>query len=364
MEEIQKPIKFKTSNFLYLIDSFTFDQRKGKSISEIEIKKTELFKSKYNIESKIKLEKNYTSKSIIQISSNENENEDDNNTEELINLSNKSNKSNKSLRTLKNISLKEKEERFNKSMELYFIDSKYNIPEHYEEYLIQNLKVINCFQFYLHLPEYNNSFDEIMNKCKDFNLDYDYPYLLIDLDETLIHCEDYNDKNNSNYNFIFNIPLEGNIFQKIGVYIRPHCIEFLKFLNNHFKLILFTAAERDYAYFITENCGLINYFQYILSREYTIHMSHFYIKDLSVFNYKSKFNCLLIDNNIFSFCANLGQAILISSFYGDKEDSELLSIKNYLSDNIIPNTEEMILSNNEFYMYQSLMENIDFDAIV
>lgn len=358
MEEIIRPIKFKTSNFLYLIDSYTFDQKKLNFIPENEIKNTELFKIKYNIESKIKLEKNYTSKSIIQISCDENEVE--NNTEEAI----LSDKSNKSLRTLKNISLKEKEDRFNKSMELYFIDSKYNIPEYYEEYLIQNLKVINCIQFYLHLPEYNNSFDEIMNRCKDFNLDYNYPYLLIDLDETLIHCENYDEKNNCKYNFIFNIPLEGNIFQKIGVYIRPYCVEFLQFLNDHFKLILFTAAERDYAYFIIENCGLANYFQYILTREYTINIRHFYIKDLSVFNYKSKFNCLLIDNNIFSFCANLGQAILISSFYDDKEDSELLSIKNYLLDNIIPNTEEMILSNNNFYMYQSLMENIDFDAFV
>lgn len=256
---------------------------------------------------------------------------------------------------------------FVEAMKLYFIDSMYNLPEYYEEYLIQNLKVIKRMLFFLNEESYDDEYNKRLKMIEDnIDLDYSMPYLLIDLDETLIHSEVYKEENQDKYHKIIDVPYnDGTVkIQRLGIYIRPGSKEFLEWANQYFKLVLFTAAEGKYAKLVLEECKFIQYFSSLLDREYTIVIKKFHLKDLSIFNGSEKLNCLLLDNNIFSMASSLSQGILISSFYTDPTDTELNEIKKYLEEKIITNIDDMINTNSEHFMYQELMLRLEFETQV
>lgn len=255
----------------------------------------------------------------------------------------------------------------------YFIDSAYNQPETYEDYLIQNLKVINRMQFEFNKGSYDAKFNALLNKLSSNKvidqLDYDQPYLIIDLDETLIHSEMFNEEKAHLYDKVIEVSYLSDVDDnehkdKIGVFIRPLCFDFLNWVKEYFRLILFTAAESEYVDKVLTACGISQFFDIILDREYTIQVRDFKIKDLSIFNIESKLNCLILDNNIYSFACSLPQGILISSFLYDKEDDELNGIMEYLKTKIIENLSNMVEVNGSFFMYQDIMNSIDFNAKV
>ena len=261
---------------------------------------------------------------------------------------------------------------FEQEMTKNFIDSMFNLTEYFEQYLIRNLKVIKRMQFFFSDVSYDDLFNIVLDKFnknnyENFNFDYSKPYMFIDLDETLVHTEEYNELNKSEYASTFTIPfIEDNKEQleTFGVYIRPYCIEFLEFLKTHFKLVLFTAAEKNYAKFVLNSLKIDHYFDQLLDRSYTIQFKKFYIKDLSIFNKEEKLNCLLIDNNIFSMANSLQQGILVTSYYNNKDDVELKETINYLKEHIINNIENMIYVNDDHFMYRELMVKLDYETEV
>ena len=269
----------------------------------------------------------------------------------------------KSIKTEKGYMMKyskELELLFEQAIKDFFIDSIFNLVEHYEEYLIQNLKVINRMQFLFNEDIYDKLFKSAMISFhKDYKLNYNETYLILDLDETLIHSELF--LGTKNYDKIAEFQTEDQI-EKVGVFIRPYAYEFLDWVSQHFRLILFTAAEYKYAKEILRVCEFEKYFELVLDRNYTIEIKNFNIKDLSIFNMNEKLNCLILDNNIFSFAASLEQGILISSFIDDKGDMELKDVQDYLEEYIIGKKDDMIQINNEYYMYKDIMQSINFEA--
>lgn len=261
--------------------------------------------------------------------------------------------------------VQEMENKFNISMKENFIDHVHNIPDFYEDYVVENLKVIKRMQFFMNQASY----DEVYSRkraeiTKNFSFDYSQPYLIFDLDETLIHSEAYKPEEEKNYDKIVEFEInEGynTAVEKLGVYIRPYTEEFLSWASENFRLILFTAAEIQYANHILKAFNLDRYFEIILDRSYTIEVKGFYVKDLTLFNSLDKLNCVIIDNNIFSFSATLDQGILISSYYNDREDVELKDLKTYFEETIIPNIDNMVSTNSEYYMYQELMLKIQYE---
>lgn len=254
--------------------------------------------------------------------------------------------------------------KFELAMNDCFVDSFHNSPELYEDYVLNNLKVIKIMQYFFNQFTYDSVFLQKQSSIfLNLKIDYLANYLLIDLDETLIHSEVYKEENRESYDRVIEIKYNGERpMEKLGIYLRPFAFEFVEFLAQHFKLIIFTAAELKYSQSILEAVGLISFFEAILDREYTIEVKGFFIKDLALFNREdSKLNCLLIDNSIFSFAATLSQGILVSSFYSSKEDTELEELKNYFEVSIIPQIQSMIAVNCEYYMYQELMQRVEFD---
>ena len=278
-----------------------------------------------------------------------------------------------SKRTIYDKLVVEMEENFEAEMVKNFIDSKYNLSEYFEQYLIRNLKVIKRMQFFFNQDIY----DQLYNFATDrflklneekFKFDYDSPYLFIDLDETLVHTEEFCEIYKDLYDATFTIPyIDENKEEKLetfGIYLRPFCIEFLEYAKKHFKLVIYTAAEEKYAQFVLSSLKIDKYFECILDRSFTIQVKNFYIKDLSIFNKNAKLNCLLIDNNVFSLANSLQQGILVTSFYKCKEDTEFEELISYLKDNIVENIPNMMYVNDEYHMYRELMVKLDYETEV
>lgn len=68
--------------------------------------------------------------------------------------------------------------------------------------------------------------------------------LILDLDETLIHCVENLD--NSEPDMTVKIDVDG-LPIKIGINIRPYALTFLKKMATKFEIIIFTASHYTYA---------------------------------------------------------------------------------------------------------------------
>ncbi len=114
--------------------------------------------------------------------------------------------------------------------------------------------------------------------------------------------------------------------------MRPNLFEFLNYVYDKFELIIFTASHKNYADKIIDYIEKDKkYFSLRLYRQHCIFIKPgIYIKDLRIFKNRDLKDIILIDNSIFSFSNQLSNGILITSFYNDKEDDFLLSLKDYL----------------------------------
>lgn len=140
------------------------------------------------------------------------------------------------------------------------------------------------------------------------------PHIILDIDETLIHAYDKDKlvkKLDSKDKHIEKTIDKLKYHDMDGVYIifeRPHLQEFLDYVFENFNVSIWTAATKDYALFIINNCILtkperkLNYFFYRYHSDLTDDLNIGY-KNLSVlwklfnldeFNHK---NCLIVDDN-------------------------------------------------------------------
>lgn len=69
---------------------------------------------------------------------------------------------------------------------------------------------------------------------------------MLDLDETLVHSENFAE--NTPYDFIIDfMDEEGGSLDSIGIYFRPYLTEFLTRLSEHYTIGIFTASTQEYA---------------------------------------------------------------------------------------------------------------------
>ena len=66
---------------------------------------------------------------------------------------------------------------------------------------------------------------------------------------------------------------------------------------------------------------------------------------------------VLVDNNIYSFSAELSNGILINSFYGDKNDIELFNVLEYLIKFILP-ADDVREVNEKFFGFNKISEKM------
>lgn len=65
---------------------------------------------------------------------------------------------------------------------------------------------------------------------------------MLDLDETLVHGEQYD--SSKSYDTMFEIDFGDcpNSIERIGLYVRPYTLKFLEAMSERFEIVVFTAA--------------------------------------------------------------------------------------------------------------------------
>ena len=147
---------------------------------------------------------------------------------------------------------------------------------------------------------------------KPINPKYKYT-LVLDLDETLVHyISDEELDNNSAY-----------------IQIRPGAEDFIKDLSEFYEIIIFTAAQQNYADLVIDALDPDKVISYRLYRQHTIYFENVNIKDLDKLGRDLK-QVIIIDNSKENYSFQPKNGLNIADFEGNEYDEELEYLKDYL----------------------------------
>jgi len=156
--------------------------------------------------------------------------------------------------------------------------------------------------------------------------------IVLDLDKTLIYCEDEEDEN---YEEEEDEEKEEEV--KNEIILRPGLYEFLDSLMKlKCELIIFTSSKKQKAdEYINKIEKNKKYFNKILYRDYCTLIGAAYVKDISKLG-RDLSKTIIIDNDLGCFYLQQENGILIKSFNGEKDDKNLFNLLNILQKIIMP----------------------------
>lgn len=145
--------------------------------------------------------------------------------------------------------------------------------------------------------------------------------VIIDLDETLVHSSF---KPVSNADFIVPVEID-NVTHQVYVLKRPYCDRFLKRMGELFECILFTASLSKYADPVSDLLDKHQSLTGRLFREHCVYHNGNYVKDLSRLGRDLK-RVVIIDNSPQSYIFHPDNAVPVTSWFDDPNDTELLDL--------------------------------------
>ena len=232
-----------------------------------------------------------------------------------------------------------------------------NRAGNYDKYLRITLYHIKKIKKYLS----SNQSQCPISSQKNFEniLDKNKKILLLDLDETLIHADFFeeleeNKIDSNKYDAIISFYTS----EDLGIFIRPKVKEFLEEISKYFLIGVFTAAIPEYAdaainYLDPEE----KYIKFKLYRNDCINIGDLVrVKDLNIFGEENLDKIVLLDNNIYSFSNQLSNGILINSFFNDENDDELSNVRKYLIEYIFP-CDDVRKINEQFFGFETILKN-------
>merc|ERR1712113_709433 len=161
------------------------------------------------------------------------------------------------------------------------------------------------------------------------------PTLVLDLDETLIHCARGDDRGSSpaNGQAAPELIVQFDDTGKFGhVYFRPFVQFFLEVAAKSFELVVFTASQQSYADKVINTLDptgtLISHRLY---RQHCTELRGAYFKELGLLG-RPLSRCLLVDNSAISVACNPDNGVMIRSWYSDRDDRELVELIELLQD--------------------------------
>lgn len=142
--------------------------------------------------------------------------------------------------------------------------------------------------------------------------------LVLDLDETLVHCSTepqlYSDAE-------FSLQFNGVSFN-VAARFRPYLKKFLETVSEWYELVIFTASQKVYADRVIEHFDDKKIIAHRLYREDCTNVCGNFIKDLSVLG-RDLSKTIFIDNSPQAFAYQVENSIPIVSWYSDDSDNEL-----------------------------------------
>ncbi|TPX43925.1 hypothetical protein SeMB42_g04517 [Synchytrium endobioticum] len=151
--------------------------------------------------------------------------------------------------------------------------------------------------------------------------------LVLDLDETLVHSSF---KAVHSADFVIPVEIDAQI-HNVYVLKRPSVDYFMKRLGSQFEIVVFTASLAKYADPVLDMLDRHKTVKHRLFREACLHHRGNYVKDLSQLGRDLK-DVIILDNSPASYIFHPTNAIPISSWFNDVNDTELRDLVPYLED--------------------------------
>ncbi|OHT15041.1 NLI interacting factor-like phosphatase family protein [Tritrichomonas foetus] len=138
--------------------------------------------------------------------------------------------------------------------------------------------------------------------------------LVLDMDETLVHCSPFPPHPSVNY---------FNISETEYVYMRPGLEEFMSYAMEHFEVFIYTFAERDYAELVLNTIAPNIDEDHRLYRDSCIVKKSLIIKDLDMLQRK-KSKLIFVDDNDKALKVHKENTIVIPMWKGMPNDHALM----------------------------------------
>ena len=151
--------------------------------------------------------------------------------------------------------------------------------------------------------------------------------LIIDLDETLVHASfSPIDKPD----IIVQVELD-KVTHQLYVLLRPYAKEFIMEMSKLYELVIFTASLSKYADPVISFIDILQVVNFRLYRQHCTFHKGIYVKDLSQLN-RDLEKVIIIDNSPASYCFHPENAVPITSWFNDRNDTELKTLMTLLKD--------------------------------
>lgn len=187
------------------------------------------------------------------------------------------------------------------------------------------------------------------------------PLLILDLDETLVHCVKDPTKDAS-----FRAEYTGNNQQKVLLRynVRPHAQKFLEEMSQYFTLFVFTASEAGYARTLVAAVDPERAFiKRVFDRRFCcVTQKGYVVKDLRLFSREAKLkNILIADNSCYCFFPQAKNGVPVLPFEHNKQDRELLELKEYLKH--LSKKHDMLAANAEHFRLHRYADAASIDDL-